>query len=238
MIRILLLRILLSLRGSLGWGRGECNKTFKERFRWVDMSDAVVGERGLKRHLDEKVILRKRGVEYTGHLGVHGDGKFFVGVDSIWEGPGKEDRKCENENARVYINEPGRDVVHLLGKKYCVGSGKRVDQFRDFRFVSGNPTGYKANRRRLSKEVPTITERGLKRNEFNYCSIRKPSGRGGYSGIRSGIIVSDSEEGDYVLFWMGSEEIPKIEDWDRIILSQRSRGGGRHLRSYTYRERQ
>ncbi|MCD4771439.1 hypothetical protein K8R30_03410 [archaeon] len=200
------------------------------------VATAIVGERGLRRHLDEKVILRKRGVEYSGPLGVHGDRKFFVGVESIWEGPGEEDRKCGNDNARVYINEPGKDIIHLLGKNYRVGSGKRVDQFRDFMFVSENPTEYKANRRRLSNWAPVITERGLEKNLFNFCAVRKPSKCGGYSEVQSGLIVGDKERG-FGIIWMGNGKSVGIEEWDRIILTQKARGGGRYYKNYTYRER-
>ena len=240
MIRILLLRILLGLRGSLGSRKVlECNKTFKEGSRWVDMNDvvatAVVGEAGLKRHLDEEVILRKRGVEYTGPLGVYGDGKFFVEVESIYGGSGEGRVRCKNKNAKVYINEPGKDVVYLMGKNYCVGSGERLNQFRDFKFVSKNPTGYKANRRRLSERAPRITERGLEKNLFNFCTVRKPSRYGGYHDAQSGLIVGDKEKG-FGIIWTGTGKSTEIGEWDRVILSQRSRGGGWHNRHYTFRK--
>ena len=200
------------------------------------IATAVVGEAGLKRHLDEEVILAKREVEYTGPLSVYEDGKFFVGVESIYGGSGEGRVRCKNKKAKVYINEPGRDVVYLMGKNYRVGSGERLNQFRDFMFVSRNPTGYRANRRRLSERAPRITERGLEKNLFNFCAIRKPSRAGGYSGVQSGLITKGDKD-EFGIIWTGAGKFIEIEEWDRVILTQGSRGGGWHFKDYVYRKK-
>ena len=99
------------------------------------------------------------------------------------------------------------------------------------------PLKYRAERKSLSEFTPKITDRGLgnSKNWLNFCAIRKPSGKGGYGPIQSGLIVGDKEEG-FGLIWEGSGKTVMIEDWDRVILTQKSSDGGTHHRHYTYRK--
>jgi len=122
------------------------------------VAGSVVGESGLGRHLDERVVVSKKGTEYLGILGVDGEDKYFVAPDFMWDNSGQENSvDCENENAMVYINRPGEDKVSLLGRGYRVGSGQRVDQFREFTFVSKEPLRYRANVANVAKKVRVMT---------------------------------------------------------------------------------
>jgi hypothetical protein len=200
----------------------------------------IVGEKGLWRHLDEDFTLRKKGVNYTGALCVDSDERFYVAPISIWRswGSGDGEVKFANKDARVYINDPGKDIVYLMGKGYRVGAGEREDQFREYRFVSEDPLRYRANRARLEEGTQVITDKGLgnKNNWLGFCAIRKPSGRGGYSEIRAGLLIGDKRDG-FGVIWTGEKNLMEIDEWDRVILSHRCNNGVEGKRHYTYRKK-
>jgi len=201
------------------------------------MSD-FVGERGLGRHLgDRNVWVNKRGTQYRGDLHVDEKGKYFIFVDSIFrksncDFDGKE---CGNGTARVYINRPGKDVVWFLGKNYRVGNNKRASRFRDFEFASYDPAKYKAVQKGLAKNVQVITDRGLTKNLYNFCAVRKLSPQGNYSRMISGLIFPDGD--DFQIMWTGEENGEKIEEWDRVILSKKATSGDFHTVHYLYRKK-
>lgn len=201
----------------------------------------VVGEKGLKRHLDETIRLQKRGIEYEGTLGIDGEGKYFVGVDFISEEFKLNSIVCKNENARVYINRPGKDVVWFLGRSYRVGNGRRATHFRDFEFASYNPASYRAVQKELMKETRFIIgNKGLNRNVLDFCGVKKLLPNGTYSYPISGLLFSRTDK-DFKIIWAGNGDRldghVDINDWDEIVLSERTSGRDNRLRTYIYRKK-
>jgi hypothetical protein len=99
------------------------------------MGDAVIGEKGLERHLGEEVTIRKEGIDYFGLLEVDEGGVYFVYPNLVRLGS----RDFEESRGEVLdvarLNRTEEDRIIFKRKARSFKSGERVDRYRMFVYV-------------------------------------------------------------------------------------------------------